>query len=102
MPKSQASISPQEMHGRELAVQLIRALGADWKAVKVPSTVKDWAVSEFMVSREPSTMRGYFDKVQSDPAAMRGFLCVLSDYIGGEVNAQPGFALDAHFLGKHD
>lgn len=96
MPK----VTPQEMAGRELAVEMIRALAVDWKAVKIPPSTPDDAVSEFMVSREPATFRSYFAKVSGDAARERGFFCVLSDYIGAEVNDCPGFRFEQHYLGK--
>src|ERR1051325_2011478 len=100
MPAKQVAVSPQEMTGRALAVEMFRKLRSEWEGVKIPNGTPDAAISEVMVSREPSTMRAYLAKAQANPAALRGFLCVLSDYIGAEVSACPGFDFDGHFLGK--
>ena len=87
-----------EMDGRQLAVDMLREIGTQWNEQDL-SAVPDGEITEACIDFEPDVMRRYLRAVQekASPELERGFLCVLSAFIGGEVS---GCGLDLAWFEK--
>lgn len=74
-----------EADGRQLAVDCFREIARDWNAADL-DRVPDEQISDYMLNREPVIAARYFAALANAPAPVRrGFLCVLTDLIGGNL-----------------
>lgn len=85
------TVTATEREGRRVAARMMEQLRQEWESIDLKG-VPDNRVTELMVSREPCTMRRYLAQVQGEPDMERGFLCVLSEWIGCEMSS--GNAVD--------
>jgi hypothetical protein len=62
---------------------MLRALGENW-ALSIPDDIPDELITEHVIGSEPEILRRYLATVKRSGSAEleRGFLCVLSDFIG--------------------
>lgn len=75
-----------EADGRQLAVDMLRELGDQWISADLEQ-VPDDQITETLINIEPTIVRRYVESaLASDHSVQRGFLCVLSEYIGSAVN----------------
>lgn len=90
-----------ETDGRQLAVDMLRELGQEWKSFDL-SDAPDGEITETLIARDPDTMRRFLGVVQDkgSPALERGFLCVLSEYLGAAV--ADGCTLELEAYERHE
>lgn len=87
-----------EADGRQLAVDMLRDLGDRWNDQEgLDADGEPSEVTEALMNREPDILRRYLGQVhaRNSPQVERGFLCVLSEYIGSAVEGAP-LDLDAY------
>lgn len=85
-----------ETDGRQLAVDMLRELGDEWKSFNDAFTGVD--IEDALIDREPATLRRFLRVIQKNasPALERGFLCVLSEYLGSAAAGGSVLDLDAY------
>lgn len=77
------TLPPLELDGRQLGVDCLRALRHDWGNIDVSKTPED-LIGEELIQHEPEVLRRYLEAARkAGPECERGFLCVLSDFLGG-------------------
>lgn len=78
--------SSLELDGRQMGADCLRELRMAWVNVDL-SNVPDQQIGEVMLDQEPEVLRRYLHATRNaGPACERGFLCVLSEFMGS--NAQ--------------
>ena len=82
-----------EADGRRLAVDMLKELGCWWHKAGFDfeeqastSNLSDDEVcdslNDYLIRQEPEIFSRYLDTASSSPAVLKGFLCVVSEYIG--------------------
>lgn len=76
-----------EADGRQLAADMLREIGARWLEGQGGLDANDRSINEQIINREPGALRRYLATVRDSgsEALERGFLCVLTDFIGSSV-----------------
>ena len=85
-------ISLAEIRGRSRCVDMLLALQTWWSELNLD--VKDDDIQAALLAHEPEILRKYLDEARkAGPEAERGFLCALSDYLGGSLADLPAECL---------
>ena len=80
-----------EADGRQHAVDMLRELGERWGQDDDLDPDDVGKNTDTLINREPDIMRRYLATVRgkNSPKLERGFLCLLSEFIGSSVNGCP-------------
>lgn len=97
-----------EADGRRLAVDMLRELQGWWLAAEKEfdrrgERVGDaHAVNEFLLQQKPAIFKRYMTAARRSSAIERGFLSVLSEYMGAAMNDAPmtADAYESHVEGR--
>jgi hypothetical protein len=97
--KAASKGNSKDRAGRQLAVEMLRELGVDWRTHELGDIPDEW-LTEAMIAREPNIMRRYLWQVPRDSELETGFLRVLSDYLGANMAEEEDDFLQCRYEGR--